>query len=230
MIKANKTNYTVGRSGRKVEMIAIHHMAGVLSAKRCGDIFKQANRGGSAHYGIGKNGEVEQYVSEKDTAWTNSNWDANCKSITIECSNSKRGGDWLVGDKTLNSLIKLVADISKRYKIKLVKGKTVVWHRMYSKTTCPGNYLLSKMDYIIKKANEINNPPKKPVVKKKSVTEIAKEVIAGKWGNGSTRKTKLTKAGYNYNEVQKMVNKLVKKKKAVINFSAIQKAVNKLLK
>lgn len=142
MIKANKTNYTVGRSGRKVEMIAIHHMAGVLSAKRCGDIFKQANRGGSAHYGIGNGGEVEQYVSEKDTAWTNSNWDSNCKSITIECSNSKTGGDWLVGDKTLASLIKLVADISKRYKIKLVKGKTVVWHRMYAKTTCPRQLLI----------------------------------------------------------------------------------------
>lgn len=46
--------------------------------------------------------------------------------------------------------------------------------------------------------------------KKKSVTEIAKEVIAGKWGNGLTRKNKLTKAGYNYNEVQKKVNELLK--------------------
>ena len=44
---------------------------------------------------------------------------------------------------------------------------------------------------------------------KKSVTEIAKEVIAGKWGNGATRKAKLTAAGYNYNEVQKQVNKLL---------------------
>lgn len=44
---------------------------------------------------------------------------------------------------------------------------------------------------------------------KKSVTEIAKEVIAGKWGNGATRKAKLTAAGYNYNKVQKQVNKLL---------------------
>lgn len=44
---------------------------------------------------------------------------------------------------------------------------------------------------------------------KKSVTTIAKEVIAGKWGNGSDRKKKLESAGYNYNEVQKEVNRLL---------------------
>lgn len=41
---------------------------------------------------------------------------------------------------------------------------------------------------------------------KKSVAEIAKEVIAGKWGNGADRKQKLTAAGYDYNEVQAAVN------------------------
>ena len=45
---------------------------------------------------------------------------------------------------------------------------------------------------------------------KKSVTEIAKEVIQGKWGNGTDRKNRLEKAGYNYNEVQKKVNMLLK--------------------
>ena len=43
---------------------------------------------------------------------------------------------------------------------------------------------------------------------KKSVEEIAKEVIAGKWGNGVDRKNRLTNAGYDYAEVQECVNKL----------------------
>lgn len=43
----------------------------------------------------------------------------------------------------------------------------------------------------------------------KSVTEIAKEVLSGKWGNGDERKSKLESAGYNYSEVQKEVNKLL---------------------
>ena len=44
---------------------------------------------------------------------------------------------------------------------------------------------------------------------KKTVEEIAKEVILGKWGNGTDRKNRLTAAGYDYDEVQKMVNKLL---------------------
>lgn len=41
---------------------------------------------------------------------------------------------------------------------------------------------------------------------KKSVSEIADEVIAGKWGNGEARKNAITAAGYNYSEVQAAVN------------------------
>ena len=45
---------------------------------------------------------------------------------------------------------------------------------------------------------------------KKSIDEIAREVIQGKWGNGTDRKNKLTNAGYDYNAVQKRVNELMK--------------------
>ena len=43
---------------------------------------------------------------------------------------------------------------------------------------------------------------------KKSVAEVAKEVLAGKWGDGTARKTALKNAGYNYSEVQQKVNEL----------------------
>ena len=46
--------------------------------------------------------------------------------------------------------------------------------------------------------------------KKKTIEEVAKEVIAGKWGNGNERKERLTAAGYNYKSVQSKVNKLLK--------------------
>lgn len=48
---------------------------------------------------------------------------------------------------------------------------------------------------------------------KKSVRSVAIEVINGKWGTASSkpsRKELLEKAGYNYNEVQRIVNQLVK--------------------
>jgi N-acetylmuramoyl-L-alanine amidase len=46
-------------------------------------------------------------------------------------------------------------------------------------------------------------------LKKADLTQIAKEVIAGKWGNGAERKTSLEAAGYDYAAVQKRVNELM---------------------
>ncbi|WP_195230595.1 glucosaminidase domain-containing protein [Coprococcus comes] len=45
---------------------------------------------------------------------------------------------------------------------------------------------------------------------KKTVAEVAKEVLSGAWGNGDARRTALTNAGYDYDTVQAAVNKLVK--------------------
>lgn len=44
---------------------------------------------------------------------------------------------------------------------------------------------------------------------KKSVDELAREVIQGLWGNGQDRKNSLQAAGYDYNAVQKRVNELL---------------------
>lgn len=49
------------------------------------------------------------------------------------------------------------------------------------------------------------------VKKKKTNTEIAKEVIKGKYGNGDDRKKAIEKLGYNYSEIQKIVNELKSK-------------------
>lgn len=164
-------NYTKGRNGKKIEAVTIHHMAGVLSAEQCGALFQQVGRNGSSHYGIGNDGKIGQYVDENNTAWTNSNFDSNCKSVTIETSNCKTGGNWEVSDKALNSLIKLVADIAKRNNLgTLVKGKNVTWHSMFTSTVCPGNYLLSKMDYIISEANKINAP--KPTNNERKIGDV----------------------------------------------------------
>ena len=46
---------------------------------------------------------------------------------------------------------------------------------------------------------------------KKSVEEVAREVMAGKWGVNPERKDRLIRAGYNYLAVQAAVNKLMGK-------------------
>ena len=50
--------------------------------------------------------------------------------------------------------------------------------------------------------------------KEKTITDIAKEVIAGKWGNRETRRMRLIKAGYDYKEVQSKVNSILYNKVA----------------
>lgn len=156
VVPADEGNYTKGRSGRNIEAITIHHMAGRLTAKQCGRIFQAKGRYGSSHYGVGYDGSIANYVDEEDTAWTNSNWDSNCKSITIEISDNDNS--WYVNDITLNAVIKLVADIAKRRGLgTLIPGKNLTWHSMFTNTTCPGDYLRSKMQYIADEANKIND-------------------------------------------------------------------------
>ena len=151
---------------------------------------------------MGYNGSIANYVDKEDTAWTNSNLNSNCKSITIETSDNDNS--WYVNDTTLNALIKLVADIAKRRDLgTLVPGKNLTWHSMFTNTTCPGDYLRSKMQYIADEANKINNPEP---IKEKSTEKLAQEVIAGKYGNGEDRKNAL---GDRYAEVQARVNEIL---------------------
>ena len=68
-----------------------------------------------------------------------------------------------------------------------------------------------KYSTIQKKVNELSDKAsnEKPVPKK-SVDEIAKEVLKGLWGNGTERKKRLEEAGYEYTAIQQKVNKMVK--------------------
>ena len=58
-----------------------------------------------------------------------------------------------------------------------------------------------------KYAKADGTPSVKPA--KKTVDQLAHEVIEGKWGNGKARKDALTAAGYDYDAVQKRVNELL---------------------
>ena len=164
---ADPSNYSGPEARANITAITIHHMAGVNSAAGCGAIFQRPGRGGSSHYGIGVDGEIAWYVDENCVAWTNSNWASNQCSVTIENSNSEVGGEWPVSDATLNSCIKLVADIAKRNGLgHLVPGENLTWHSMFAATSCPGDYLRARIQYIADEANKINEgqpvPPTPP--------------------------------------------------------------------
>ena len=158
-------------------------------------------------------------VEEKDRSWCSSNRANDHRAITIECASDK-AHPYAINDTVYKTLIELLVDICKRNQIKELKWKgdkslvgkvdqqNMTVHRWFAKKACPGDYIYSRLGQIASEVNAKLNPVS--TTPKKSVEEIAKEVIKGLWGNGQDRKTRLTKAGYDYNEVQKKVNELLK--------------------
>ena len=150
--------YDVGKhyGGRiyGVNKVTIHHMAGVSSALACAQSHAAPGRNASANYYIGVDGDIVCGVLEDYGAWTSSSWDNDIEAITIECSNDIYGDPWSISDATWNSMIKLCADICKRYGITPyydgTAGATFTEHRMFAPTACPGDYIHARMQQIVK--------------------------------------------------------------------------------
>lgn len=157
VVESNPNNYNIGRNGQKVCKITPHIMAGVLSAQRCGELFQNPSRLGSSNYGIGKDGEIACYVGEENRAWTSSSRENDFQAITIELSNSEIGGDWKISDVVWNSLVELCVDICRRYEFKLVYDGTpngsLTRHNMFTATTCPGEYVQSRLQELADTVN-----------------------------------------------------------------------------
>ncbi len=202
----------------KIDTITIHCMAGNCSIETCGEIFYPVARQASSNYGIDSNGRIGMYVEEKDRSWCSSNAENDNRAITIECA-SDTFEPYAINDKVYNALIKLCADICKRNGIKKLKWKAdpsligkvdkqnMTVHRWFNPgKSCPGDYIYNRLGKI---ASEVNALLGVANTNKKTNEEIAKEVIQGKWGNGVERKEALTKAGYDYNAIQKIVSSIM---------------------
>ena len=205
-------NKTVNRN-HKIDTITIHCVVGQLSVERLGEIFSQKSKKASCNYGIGKDGRIGMYVEEKDRSWCSSNAANDHRAITIECASDLKS-PYKINDKVYKSLIELCVDVCKRNNIKELKWKAdkrligkvnqqnMTVHRWFANKDCPGEYIYSRLGQI---ADEVNAR----LLTKKSIDQIAREVIQGRWGNGQERKDRLTKAGYDYSAVRKRVNELI---------------------
>lgn len=214
-VPASENNYTKGRRGYGICKITPHHMAGKLTGRRCAELFQNPNRGASANYCIGYDGDIVCSVEEENRAWTSSNRANDCQAITIEVANSANGDPWPISDAAWNSLVKLCVDICRRHGFRLnydgTPNGSLTRHDMFANTNCPGPTLGARFHELADTVNRILDggevPTPTPVPSgKKSNEEIADEVIRGNWGNGDDRKRRLTEAGYDYNAIQNIVN------------------------
>lgn len=94
---------------------------------------------------------------------------------------------------------------------------------------CDQDYAYKDFPLVIK-SNGLNgfkvNSPIFVSTSRKSVNELAIEVINGKWGNGESRKRALLNAGYNYEAVQKEVNRLLNNHGTTAKYYVVQAGDN----
>jgi len=107
-------------------------------------------------------------VDESRRAWTSSNAANDNRAITIEVSNSERGGDWPVSDAALNKLLDLCEDICRRNGIEKLSytgdlSGNMTLHKWFASTACPGPYLESKMPWIAEEVNRRLGAAEAPV-------------------------------------------------------------------
>lgn len=136
-VKLMNKHFTKGRGGNRVEMVVIHHNAGVLSIDQIWQVWQ--DRAASAHYQVTSSGEIGQLVWDADTAWHAANQWVNQRSIGIEVSNSAGPAqDWPITDTAIREAGKLTAAICHYYKLgRPQAGKNVRFHREFTGTSCP---------------------------------------------------------------------------------------------
>ena len=167
------------------------------------------------HFYIRKDGSIYRGRPE-DTIGAHA-YGANSDSIGI-CFEGNYDVETM-GEAQIRAGQELVAYLKEKYGI-----NTVIGHRDVCSTSCPGaNFPFGEI------ANGKIEKPSEPIDERKSIEEIARDVIAGKYGNGEDRKRNLENEGYNYSEVQAKVNEILLGKKPVENTKSIDELAKEVI-
>ena len=206
-----------GKRKKPITVIVPHHNAGVTTGLNLAKYIKETSRQLSCTYVIGQEGEVFQTLDTSLEPYTTSNRDIDTRAVTFEIANSTGAPTYEITDASFDALVELSIATFKENGIKEAvytgdKTGNIHLHKWYASTNCPGPYVEKIMPELARRINEglgfkEDVPTTKPP--KKSITDIAKEVNKGLWGNGSDRVKRLTDAGYDYKLVQAEVNRLL---------------------
>lgn len=140
-------NFHKGRNGHKPLAIVIHIMDGSLAGTDAW--FNDPHSHVSSNYGIGKSGEIHQYVDEADSAaaqgivdrptakvvLSNPGVNPNLLCISIEHEGFDPNP---LTDEQKKSSAALIADIAKRNSLPLDSDHVIPHHSIRFSKTCPG--------------------------------------------------------------------------------------------
>ncbi len=203
-IQCDSRNYTVGRQGNRISKIVVHYTGTEASAHNNLLYFSRSSAGASAHYFIDRDGTIRQSVSEGDTAWHAGHWATNLCSVGIEVVSG--GSDYT--EAQIEALSQLVADIRARCG---VSADDVIRHYDVTGKLCPAPYVDgSKWAALHARICGGNASAGDSYSGGGSVegdvSDLARRVIDGEFGNGDARKAAL---GDRYGEVQAEVNRIL---------------------
>lgn len=110
-------NHYNGRNGHTITHITLHIMVGYLTGTD--SVFNHPG-GASAHYGIGADGSIHQYVDETNGSWSDANYNSNNSTISIEHEGGMNGIPCTRA--CMDASARLCTDIARR------QGWTHLWH------------------------------------------------------------------------------------------------------
>ena len=183
--------------------IVVHNTANDASANNEIEYMKSNDNKVSFHYAV-DDIEIVQGVLENRNAWhagDGGEGQGNRKGIAIEICYSKSGGEKF--DKAEENAVEFIASKLKEKGWGIDKVKK---HQDFANKYCPHRTLDLGWDRFLNKIRSYLGEEQVNTSTQKDLNTIADEVIAGKWGNGEDRKNALANAGYNYSEVQALVN------------------------
>ena len=152
-------NFAPGRNGHNLvtepRFVVIHTMVGTIASANAR--FQQASEQASAHYGVGLDGRIVQWVREEDAAFHAGDFVVNLDSIGIEHEDGGRFDDPRP-DALYRASAELVRDVCQRSGMP-IDAQHIRPHRDFSATRCPDALDVAR---IIREANAGPGPQPEP--------------------------------------------------------------------
>ncbi|MCO7136377.1 N-acetylmuramoyl-L-alanine amidase [[Clostridium] leptum] len=186
--------------------IVVHNTANDASARNEINYMLSNNKQVSFHFAVDDQEDVQGIPLDRN-AWhagDGANGTGNRQGIAVEICYSKSGGAKF--EAAERNAAELIAQLLKERGWGIDK---VTKHQDYSGKYCPHRTLDMGWQRFLDMVQGYLDGEGATSSPSKSVDEIAQEVIAGKWGNGSERRERLTAAGYDYSTVQARVNEIM---------------------
>lgn len=221
------TGHVTHTQHRKTK-VTLHHNGGRLSLQGVLDVWK--TRPASAHFDVDGQGNVGQYVKPNEYAWSTGNTQGNVESISVEMANASLAPNWLVSEVTMMEAARLAGWLFAKVIGAAPTQDNLVVHHHWKSTLCAGPCVDANYDRILEQAQvaylyfvgQGAPPTSSPAPAAPTPTsgallpldQIARQVIAGSWGDGDDRRRRLSARGYNPDVVQAEVNRQLGSKAA----------------